>query len=61
VSRWKVIAAREQSYELVVEAESEGMARAIARQAIEEGSRPDGLVEFFDDESPLDIWAEEAK
>ena len=61
MSRWKVIAAREQSYELVVEAESEGMARAIARQAIEEGSRPDGLVEFFDDESPLDIWAKEAK
>jgi hypothetical protein len=55
-----VVAAREQSYELVVEATSEGMARAIARQAIEEGSRPEGLVEFFDDETPLDIWVEEA-
>lgn len=58
MSLWKIDAQRMVEYEIVVNAETEGQARGLARQAIEDGPKGVlGVVDYVKHDTGLDIWS----
>ena len=60
MSRFRVLGEqRPHLYEIEVEAEAPDVALRLAREAIMQGTRPDGVTYFWDNEQPLDLDVED--